>query len=148
MNREIKFRGKDIQSNKWVYGNLIIDNKGNCKIVEFDNDGNNFEFNVNSDTVGQFSGFKDKNDKEMYEGDVFALPANGSIKDFEAFGWEPLYPRYVRLVAVAYGLDGFGFCSPCHAKLKNPDISAMSAHDRMYNIGNIYDNPELMEEKL
>ena len=65
MNREIKFRAKCKDNDEWVYGSYIQSYNEQDWIVQ---DGDFFA--VDSDTVGQFTGFYDKNGKEIYEGDI------------------------------------------------------------------------------
>ena len=69
MNREIKFRGKRLDNGEWVYGDLLHLVDG----VYISNDNGNNMAQVNPDTVCQFTGYVDKNGKEIYEGDVIHI---------------------------------------------------------------------------
>lgn len=145
MKREIKFRGKRLDNKKWIYGDLIHIDKSDIGIVT---DYAHWQgCRVDPKTVGQFTGLLDRNGKEIYEGDILALPANGKEAEFEFIGWEGLYPAYVRLYAVSYhaGDCGFGLCLLHEALHDNPDICGLAGHDRMYILGNIHDNPELIK---
>ena len=144
MKREIKFRGKSIDTGKWIYGflsffytagrnenGLILTDKAkiyspeDCRCDD-----------VWAETVGQFTGLCDKNGKEIYEGDI--INVNGK------------YPRLVKFIDE--------YACFCIARISDLDNNLETGYwqqvipgwwnnpDREIEVcGNIYDNPDLLK---
>lgn len=124
--REVIFRGKNTHNDEWKYGYLTYSRFDNAYSI---NDGNGvFDF-VKKETIGQYTGLKDKNDKEIYEGDIV-------IADFD-YELTPMEVIYYK----------------CGFKLKSKDCKEpydYSIHDEtpeLMVIGNIHDNPEFLEDR-
>ena len=69
MSREIKFRGKDIHTGRWVYGDLL--HIGNSVAIHVARDKMCRFFIIDPDTIGEMAPvFYDANNRPIYEGDI------------------------------------------------------------------------------
>lgn len=135
--REIKFRGKCIPEfphpvAKWVYGSFVSDELilSPCKER---NENRHFWYMVDPATVGQFTGLRDNEGREIYEGDIVRVVHYGdesihTVKycddmDYPAFD---LWPNF------DCECNGLSFC-----KCENETTITV--------IGNVHDNPSLLE---
>ena len=138
--REIFFRGKRTDNGEWVHGNLVrgCDEKY-VYIVEFGNRElcRNY-VNVNPDTVGQYTGLKDKNGTKIFEGDMIK-PFDDEIDKMVAefrLGQFLLCLYGERGYMAEYGWEESGNYGCFEAE------PLSSYGDDIEVIGNIHDNPE------
>jgi len=120
--RKIKFRGQDVFTKEWAYGYFseCVEPMDEPVCLSCITDIENNSWVVYPETVGQYIGKKDKNNIEIYEGDI------GVDKGFR-------YPLQVVFDEndCAYGMASLG------------NLVSYGISDTFSVIGNIYKNPEL-----
>jgi len=122
VNREIEIRAKT--TNSWIYrylerSNIKFSTEKKIQNLQIHDFKNSIRLLIQPETIGQYIGLKDKNGKKIYEGDVVKTS---------------LFVYKVEWNNKVCGFFPFAF---------NPDIEAKECEV----IGNIFDNPELLEEK-
>lgn len=133
--REIKFRGKDCWGN-WRYGDLMKNSIPTASPVIVENfyydDPDDSMFEVDSDTVGQFTGLKDADGREIYEGDIVERDNSYFQKTC------PAQPKTI--VGVVEWCDGEFIVKDSYKLFNSSEKFPIRV------IGNIHDNPELLED--
>lgn len=146
--REILFRGKSVEKadtkdgkrGEWIFGGIAITHRSIPETVWITADEDNWydgplptDYEVDPKTVGQYTGMRDKNGREIYEGDIVKYAS----WIFEPEGTLP--------VGVGNGKVYFKYGCFCVTGAQYEDECALIDCEV---IGNIHDNPELFEENV
>ena len=117
-NREIKFRGLSVKGRIWQYGNYVFLRHDKHYILSFEDDW----VAVDPETVGQYTSLKDKNGKEIYEGDILRDSVDYST-------YKVIYEDHTfKIMNITTGYRiGITFVSHCK------------------QVGNIYENDDLLQ---
>lgn len=162
MMREILFRGKRLDDGEWVDGDLLShDNR--VGIHNQLGDGTMNVIDIDPETVGQFTGLKDSTGKRIFEGDIVKLENFGSFVGIVKYGefdqdgsgdeYEPSFCLgfYIELLKERLFLrvpeeweiiknNSYRKCQSI-VEFKSP----YHREGEIEVIGNIHDNPELLE---
>lgn len=147
--REIIFRGKRIFYDEWVCGSLVycpVNNEVGSIIVfgEEDETGyiEGYHVDVNLNTVGQYTGLTDKNGKKIFEGDVIKYKEVCRFDDVDDI--PSLEPENIKekIGVVKYENGKFAPIPELHYC---DDYWYAYGYIDFEVIGNVHDNPELLE---
>ena len=134
--REILFRGREKGGTKWFEGDMsyLVHDKCACYIFPPNGYDSPDRYEVDPATVGQYTGLTDKNGAKIFEGDIISTPKFGvdSGKGVNFSGKD----KFI----VGYDDGTYLLENRLRRFCMRPDKGAEV-------IGNIYDNPELMEDK-
>ena len=131
--REILFRGKRTDNGEWVKGYLYITQRGQHEISRYSKsyDCERYTSVVIPETVGQYTGLKDKNGTKIFEGDIVLVPY---IDPIFKCTWNDTSPCERAIVKYCNGMFYVEY-------IESGDKFTLSAMDGyMKIIGNIYDN--------
>ena len=160
--REILFRGKRVDNGEWVYGLICRVGDKYANIVEKDTE---VLCSVSTKTIGQYTGLTDKNGRKIFEGDIVRyyhhkkslVPVTDIKPEENHYGKDeesglPLAYRTTKVIRYKghveldpiWGMT-INLKNRCEwwRNLNYEDDSINS--DRLEVIGNIHDNPELLE---
>lgn len=125
--REIKFRGKTFNGD-WEFGDLSQWNENDGRKRTFISVEGLEPIEVHPDSVGQYTGLKDKNGKEIFEGDIIIIN------------------RYKEEAIIEWNDELGFFVLRCYGgEIGKKPLGEWLQEFDLFLIGNIYDNPELIK---
>jgi len=130
MKREILFRGKRVYNGEWVEGNLIQYGQNDFRILA--ESGILTAYHTLTETVGQFTGLTDKNGVKIFEGDIVENPSGRFIVKYD----EDLTSYILEIIHCDWSIEDDDL----------PDFLYEFQLLMIEIIGNIHDNPELLNQ--
>ena len=143
MNREIKFRGRRLDNGEWVYGYFFASQMSGAYILSSKIEARKSksggmmmrdkieQYEVDPATVGQFIGLKDNHNQgnQIYKSDIVRITAACGEEYIGEVVWDELRAGW----SVDIGEELWDFASIIHCE------------HLVEVIGNVWDNPELLE---
>ena len=129
MSREILFRGKvklpnsyrgynlSHRNGDWVYG--LMNSNGSIRGIF-----------VDTNTIGQYTGLTDKNGTKIFENDILQVNYHG-----DEIGRVCIYYKFAMYL-----------CDIIYGDVDFDTLGMLNANYQLEIIGNVYDNPELIEK--
>lgn len=129
MSREIKFRALSISDGEWKHGHLCWNTDFNTVI----RDERGQDWTCKPGTEGQYTGLKDRNGREIYEGDVIESHDSGGSPIRHVIEFDASEGRF----AACYLFNG-------HKDYPGSMRQAWLNEYAKAVIGNVHENPELL----
>lgn len=126
MSREIKFRGQNSFSFNWAVGSLLIKDETPDQIMTY----TGYKHDILPETVGQYIGLTDKNELEIFEGDILKCWDNCVVEN-----WSKYHIGFVMYDGIKFTLSVGDTFLDLFYNAENIEV-----------IGNIHENPELLHQ--
>ena len=131
--REILFRGQTKSDKKWIYGNLLQTENGTYVIQNYAPFEGIGKYEVDPETVCQYTGLIDKNGRKIFEGDIVRYTDEVIEKEkVDEIKYNETHAAFCRLHKSEMGLQYL--------------LIDEAIANKIEVIGNTFDNPELIGE--